>query len=570
MAHLMSTATESSGLSEASSVESTEFDGRYPRQWRRSRALLAALSGSLLVLAFPLYGDRYHLDHLIWFAFVPLILAAQGVGVRRGFFVGWIAGMTLESAGFIWILFAIRKFTGIDPLLSSLLFASWVSYSTIPWALLGLALGRCRRSGQVLWVIPLWIGLEHFFPRIWPWHVGGALYARDWLLQCADVVGASGLTGLVLLVNFAIYRIYLHGIEHRAVAWRTLLVGVGGVALALAYGAIRLDGLREYHDGRPQLEVGLVHGSIPTDERDVRGEELYVRWTKELLSRHPDLDLIVWPESADSYEFDLTPGHDRWWRHRRSLDSDRDVRIRDDFEVPLLIGAAAVVLVETEADGGRGRRIEVSERYNVAAYCRADDGVEFYKKNRPVPFGESMPFVDCLPDSLRGALEQAFPFVGRLDLGNRNPPMKLAGHTFRNLICYEAVIPDYVRETSIETDFLVNITEDYWYGRTAHIPQHLSVFILRAVESRVPVVRCTNVGPSGVVDVTGEWHTGGEIFGEGRFTRELRPGRAGSFYSDFGHLFAPLCLIVGLVLQGLVRRSATGGRDGGTPCEREG
>jgi len=127
-----------------------------------------------------------------------------------------------------------------------------------------------------------------------------------------------------------------------------------------------------------------------------------------------------------------------------------------------------------------------------------------------------------------------------------------------------------VRETSIETDFLVNITEDYWYGRTAHIPQHLSVFILRAVESRVPVVRCTNVGPSGVVDVTGEWHTGGEIFGEGRFTRELRPGRAGSFYSDFGHLFAPLCLIVGLVLQGLVRRSATGGRDGGTPCEREG
>jgi apolipoprotein N-acyltransferase len=576
MAHLMPATPEPSRSSEAQPVGSAEVDDRYPRQWRRSRPLLAVLAGSLVVLAFPLYGDRYHLDYLMWVAFVPLFLAAQGVGARRGFFVGWIAGMTLEAAGFIWILFAIRSFGGTGPVLSSLIFAAWVSYSTIPWALLGLALGRCRRPEHVLWVIPLWVGIEHLFPRVWPWHIGGAMYARSWLLQCVDVAGVSGLTGLVFLVNFAIYRLYLHRRARGAFPRWTLIATGGAVALALVYGAVRLGQLREFQDGQAQLEVGLVHGSISTRERDESGGERYVDWTKELLSRHPGVDLVVWPESADSNLFVLTSGPAAWGEHRVRTDSqggtqapNRRVKIRDDFDVPLLIGAGAVVLVPVDRGGPRPQ-LEIAERYNVAAYCRADDRVEFYKKNKPVPFGESVPFVDKLPDSWRETLERKFPFIGNLDLGVDNPPMDLDGHTFRNLVCYEAVIPAYVREASVGSDFLVNITEDYWYGRTAHTSQHLSVFILRAVESRVPIVRCTNVGPSGVVDVTGEWHTGGEVYGEGRFTCELRPGQAGSIYREFGHLFALFCLVGGLILQFRLRGVSAMAADGGTPSQREG
>ena len=120
----------------------------YPREWSPVRAVYAVLTGSLLVLAFPLYGDRYHLDHLVWLLFVPLFLAAQGVGPRRGFFLGWLAGMTLEAAGFLWILYAIRRFGDSGAVTSSLMFAGWVAYSSVPWALLGLALGRCRRPAQ--------------------------------------------------------------------------------------------------------------------------------------------------------------------------------------------------------------------------------------------------------------------------------------------------------------------------------------------------------------------------------------------------------------------------------------
>ena len=161
-----------------------------------------------------------------------------------------------------------------------------------------------------------------------------------------------------------------------------------------------------------------------------------------------------------------------------------------------------------------------------------------------VPFGESVPGWDLLPESWR----QAFPAIGNLSLGDDNPPMTLGKSTFRNLICYEAVLPEYVRQSAIGSDFLVNITEDYWYGNTAHIPQHLSVLILRSVESRIPVLRCTNVGPSGIVDITGEFHGPRVIWKDHSFTESFIPGRVESIYSSWGHWFPLLSLLLGVLL----------------------
>ena len=145
------------------------------------------------------------------------VIAAAGAGGRRGLFLGWLAGMTLELAGFVWILYAIRSFSGLGAVVSSLLFAVWLLYTSIPWAALGWALGRLRRVEQIYWVIPLWVGLEHFFPRLFPWHVGGALYDSPWLLQCADLLGASGLTAFVFLVSAALYHL-LFALFRRATA----------------------------------------------------------------------------------------------------------------------------------------------------------------------------------------------------------------------------------------------------------------------------------------------------------------------------------------------------------------
>ena len=69
-------------------------------------------------------------------------------------------------------------------------------------------------------MLPLWVGIEHWFPRVWPWHVGGALYAQTRLLQCVDLLGTSGLTALVFLLMALVF--YVLGFATTATAFIAL------------------------------------------------------------------------------------------------------------------------------------------------------------------------------------------------------------------------------------------------------------------------------------------------------------------------------------------------------------
>ena len=498
-----------------------------PGTWYPNRVPLAVGTGALMVFSFPLYGYDYQLDHLVWITPVPLFIAACGVGGKRGFLLGWLAGMTLEMAGFVWILYAIRSFSGQGPVLSSLLFVGWLVYTTLPWGVLGWALGRCPDPSKILWVIPLWVGVEHFFPRLFPWHVGGALYGRVWFLQCVDVLGTSGLSALVFLVSAAIYRgiLYLRGMGRFPV--RTLVAAVVLVSLALTYGAMRLDSVRQLEEAASGLKVGFVQGNIDPGDREMMAKEVgyYLDESQCLFAEEGHPDLLVWPEGVLSPPFVLAlPRFSVWHEWRKAPDDMKRLR---DLPVPLVAGGFAVSLREDDATG--------VNRYNVAVYLQKGSAPRFYKKNHRIPFGEKW-----IPEFL------GLPNAGNLSPGTDNPVLRLGEHEFRNLICYEVVLPDYVRQSAAGADFLVNVTEDAWYGNTAHVGQHLSVLILRCVESRTPLVRCTNVGPSGVVGVTGEFRSPRRVFEADRFVEDLVPLRMTTIHSRGGYLFPLLCLIVGV------------------------
>jgi apolipoprotein N-acyltransferase len=309
----------------------------------RARAPLAILTGALMVLAFPRYGDRLGLDALIWVTPVPLMLAARGAGWRRGFFLGWLAGMTLECAGFLWILVAIRSFSRLGPVLSSAPFLAWLLFSSLPWGILGWALGRCRHAADLFWVIPLWVGVEHAFPRLFPWHVGGALYAREWLLQCADLVGASGLTALVFVISVVACLLVDAGRGRGRLPLRSALIAGALLTAALAYGRYRQDALREQVAAAPRLRVGIIQGfRDPRETAEVSELELYLERTEDLIARSPPLDLVVWPEGIAGVVF---------LRHASSLASispwsEISRRDREAFRrlralpVPLITGGA--------------------------------------------------------------------------------------------------------------------------------------------------------------------------------------------------------------------------------------
>jgi apolipoprotein N-acyltransferase len=506
----------------------------------RARIAGAVSSGVLGFLSFPIFGRPYQLDLLIFLMLCPLMLASLGVGKKRGFILGGICGMVFVMVSFTWVGHAISEFTSLGGLLSVAMYLLWVCYEALPWALLGLALGRCRGSLQILLVLPLWVGLEHYYPRLWPWHLGGALYDRTWFLQCVDVLGTSGLTALVFLTS-ATFAGFVRccALEEGLPRWR--LASSGALLLACCvYGPLRLDSIQDLQAAREadRITVGFVQGFLNPMERRKSGPQTYVATSRKLLGESPQADLLLWPEGVDWIPLDLGAGAEPWRLHPENADKTGKF-IRDDFKIPMVFGGAGVTLTP----GGEGA-MEVDDSYNIAIYLSPGGEGGIYRKNHPVPFGESVPGWDLLPESWR----QRFPAIGNLSLGEDNPPMTLGKNTFRNLICYEAVLPEYVRQSALGSDFLVNITEDYWYGNTAHIPQHLSVLTLRSVESRIPVLRCTNVGPSGIVDVSGRWNSRGKVWTADSFALGFIPGRVPTAYSSWGHWFPLLSLLLGVLL----------------------
>lgn len=512
----------------------------------------AVSTGILVVLSFPLFGSSIGLDGIIWIAFVPFILAAFGAGPRRGLVLGATAGAVIEGAGFVWILVALRNFTAVPAIVASAGFFLWVAYSAVPWALFGAALGTARRPAALFWVVAFWVGLEHHYPRVFPWHVGGALHARPWFLQTADVWGASGLTGLVLLANVCAALIALRCAGRARIPW----LAVGGTAAlvgaSLAYGAVRLREVQRLEAAAPRLSVAIVQAALDPRERRARAFDVYREATRELLSQSP-ADLVVWPEGSASGEgvfpFDLAPEANRPTRERWR-----------DPDAGSLLEAFAEELGTPIVAGGPG--LDASRRppfSNVLAYARPGEPLVVYEKNWRVPLGEVVPFLELVPQGLRERL--GLVFVGTIAAGRTNPLAPCGAHRFRSLICYEATLPGYVARSAAGADFLVNITEDAWYGRTAHVPQHVSVLQLRVVENRIPIVRAANMGPSGVFGITGRLERPTGIFRQDRTVAELKVLSLPTAYRSWGrHL--PLAALLASIA------AAACGRVEGLPLSR--
>ncbi len=505
--------------------------------------LAAAVTGVLMVLSFP----AFDLDLLIWVTLVPLFAAARGAGGRRGFFLGYVAGLVLEAGGFYWICYAMIEFTelrGALIVVPVLLFLVWLAYSALIWGVLGWSLGRCRSPVAIHLVVLLFVAVEEWFPRIFPWQIGGAVHARDWLRQSADLLGAAGLTYLILLVNAAIYL---------TVEWRrgrapfprvTVAASATLLVSSIIYGAVREAAIEEALESVEPVRAVLLQPHI--DPREKRDIELYfdhLAWAARE-SRSGDPDLVVLPEGMDPIAFYVDedePLREHVLRDGRS--------VFDLVESPFIIGGGGVT---------RERRVR-----NTAAFVLPREGTEgkprvsFYSKNKLLLFGERVPFEEYLPDWFRKRV-----FVGTMDPGRECPVFELptpAGtRRFRILICYEAVLPEFALEASRGVDFLVNITEDLWYGDTSHVGQHASVLSMRAVESRTPLVRCANGGPSGVVDATGSFSGRTRPFTRAMTRVEVRPRRFFSFYAVAGRWF-PLAALATVVVIILVRRRARSG-----------
>jgi apolipoprotein N-acyltransferase len=359
---------------------------------------------------------------------------------------------------------------------------------------LGVALARLFWVRGAARVLALAVGLTltewlrgHLFTGF-PWNVFGyALASPLPLAQGAALLGIWGLTFLAV----AVYASPAVLADERAdTRWPWLapilsLLALGGLA---TYGAMRLDATpTSYVDG---VRLRIMQPNLPQDEKFnyARRQEVmsrYLALSDRASGPHAtgikDVTHLIWPESA--FPFFLT------------RDAQALAQIAALLPERTVLIAGAVRAPEDVPDAA------IKRAYNsVYAIDHSGSILSVYDKVHLVPFGEYLPFQDFLEQF---GLQQITKLRGGFIPGDRGRILNVPGAPgFLPLVCYEIIFPEAVPRGE-RPAWLVNLTNDGWFGMSSGPYQHFQQARLRAIEQGLPLVRAANTGISAVVDPLG-------------------------------------------------------------------
>jgi apolipoprotein N-acyltransferase len=459
--------------------------------WRRYG--LALLLGAAGAAALP----PVDLVPLLAVSFSGFLWLANGSrGARAAFLLGWTFGLGFFVAGLYWIAFAML--VDIDRFWWLMPFAAL----GLP-ALLGFFTGgvglvdfwvrrhlRLRGAARCLVFALAWCVAEWLRGHVltgFPWNLVGYVWSGGFpgatsVLQAAALVGIYGLG--VLTAAAAALPAALADPPAAAAQrpWRSFAPLTGALLLILVpagFGAWRLSGGADATV--PEVRLRLVQPSIAETLKRDRGEREANFRRHLLLSTAPPEGqpptAVIWSESAATY----------------FLARDEPHRMALASAVPpggLLITGAP----RSDPPPLPGRNIWNS----LAVIDGAGDILATYDKFHLVPFGEYVPFRGILPiDSVAGGTVDYSAGPGPRTL--RLPGLPPVGP----LICYEVIFPHAVVDEADRPAWLLNLTNDAWYGFTSGPFQHFAITRVRAVEEGLPLVRVANNGISGIIDAHG-------------------------------------------------------------------
>ena len=464
--------------------------------WDRGwvRILLALLAGIAAALVHPPFGV---IPGLLAYPAL-MILTERSRRLRGGFAMGWWFGFGYFLLGCWWVaeaFFVNPAQAWMAPIAVCLLPAGiglFVGLGTLayralkpvgPWRFLGFALafsGMEWVRGHILTGFP-------WNPVGAGWEAGGAVS------QVASVVGVYGLGLLTLLAVSALGQVMTRPRDRLARA-----MAAGGIGLLIAmwgYGTVRVNGTAV---APSEVMARLVQADVSQENKwsaqaYERILQRYLDLTSQPAERVPDV--VIWPESAlPDLANNIFASPDAV-RIAQALSEGQTLLTGLSRAERLPDGEVVYFnsLIELNSLGAQGMRIG-----------------QTYDKHRLVPFGEYLPMGDLMGQL---GIRRLVQMPSDLSAGPRPAPMALTQlPRVQPLICYESLFPGFTDGSPAgRPQWIVNVSNDAWFGQTSGPVQHLNMASYRAIETGLPVARATPTGISAMIDPLGRIVEGSRI-----------------------------------------------------------
>ena len=509
-----------------------------------NNAAVTIFSAILMVSLFP----DWDLGILAWIAIVPLLLIVSSRGRIEGFFLAYLCGILFFLGTFDWIR-GIANYRWYHHAILAFYLGAY-------FGLFGLEVGYISKHlGQSagLWAAPfLWVALEYirsnFFFLALPWQLlGHSQYQHLAAIQIAALFGTYSIGFLIVLVNAGIACLVLvllslfqarrsrRSCEMVSKKWALALVSSALLctALSLGYGHRAIS---KTITGKP-IDVAMIQGNID------QSKKWDPEYADEIIQTYEDLtlkaglnrpELIIWPETATPGSISLNP---------EILNKLNQMVLKTG--TPLVFGSAQHQKF-MKADQERPHLVN-SAFLMIPGNKNAE--LQQYDKIRRLPFAEYLPQKGIIPWKWINVSS-----LSEYDSGQQPVVFALSPYRFGVTICWENIFPDFIRQFVKQgAQFVINITNEARFGKTAAPHQLLAISVFRAVENEIFIIRCANTGVSCIIDPRGrivkrlQDENGQDLFVRGILNGTIIPTDSKTFYTRNGDLVPIAAIAVSFV-----------------------
>ncbi len=478
--------------------------------------VLVFIAGALLTLSF----SPVDISLLAFVALASLrVSLSPELSAKRAALRGFLFGLGLFGSGVSWVFVSmvVGEPTGFFvPILMTLFYCSF--WAVFP-AMSAYLFIKLRTNSYFDWLVfsCVWVFVEYvrgeWILGGFPWLQVGYSQLDSYLAGYIPTFGVYGV-GLIIAMISAL-------LAESLLCKKTCSKPIMGVTFLLVVGAV-LQSISWTNVSGDPIKVTLIQGNIAQkDKWQLENRNTTLKQYYDDSTKHWDSDIIIWPETAiPAYYSD----------------------VKDSYLMPL---KAEAVGHNTTIITSLPYKNKAGQLYNAVLTLGESEG--FYKKIHLLPFGEYLPW-QPVSGYLLGLMNVR---LGDFSSGDIDQPLlKAAGHEFVTSICYEDAFGEQSIRHIEQAKFLVNVTNDAWFGRSIEPYQHMQIARMRALESGRYLLRATNTGVTAVVSEKGNIIHQAPVMQRASVTAEINPMSGLTPYARTGD--KPIMVLILMVLFGVL------------------